>query len=404
MSRIERQYPQITKAVYERPWAIQPAMLAVIEEIVRLRAIGSPLTEEEIEARVSAAQNGPRNGAQRAQGVAVVPLYGVITQRANLMSAMSGGTSVEQLTRNLSEAIADPDIGAIVLDVDSPGGSVEGVTEAAATLRAMRGRKPIVAVANQQMASAAYWIASQADEVIASPSAQVGSIGVFGTHVDQSKADEQAGEKYTIVSAGKGKTSTNPHLPLTDDGLAELQALADDYYSLFVSDVTAGRGVTAEKVTDEWQAKLFSAKRALAGGLVDRIETLDATVRRLVVQANQTSLAAQHALASAGLTASEQIAVLMTSLSAEERSAVLAQHGTDAPSADADDTPRDERDETGEPAEAQASPRLSGGPEEVDADATDPDEARRRLAAARARAALAVAHVRNPSDEEVAHV
>jgi signal peptide peptidase SppA len=289
LSGAKRRYTQIAKAVYERPWAIQPAMLAVIEEIVRLRVAGTPLTDEEIDHRVAAASNGPRQGAARAQGVAVIPMYGVLSQRMDLMSDMSGGTSVEGLTRSFREALADPDIGAIVFDVDSPGGQVEGITELANEIRASRGAKPIVMVADAAMNSAAYWLGSQADEIVAIPSAQVGSIGVFGEHREQSGADEQAGETYTVISAGEGKATTNPHLPLTDEGRAELQAMADDFYALFVADVAAGRGVKASVITDEWKAQVFTAKRAKAAGLVDRIDTLDATVRRMVGKVNRAS-------------------------------------------------------------------------------------------------------------------
>jgi signal peptide peptidase SppA len=275
-----RRYTKVAEAIHSRPWAIQPAMLAVIEEVVQLRIAGTPLVDEEIAARVSAAQNGPRQGAAQSQGVAVIPVYGVLSQRMNLLTDMSGGTSVEGLTRAFRSAMADPDVGAIVLDVDSPGGGVEGITELAAELRAARSQKPIVAVANAIMASGAYWLASQADELIATPSAQVGSIGVIGHHVETSKADEIAGETYTVITAGKGKANQSGHVPLDDEGRAELQSMANAFYSLFVGDVAAGRGVTKAKVTDEWQASVLTAKAAKASGMVDRIDTLDATVAR----------------------------------------------------------------------------------------------------------------------------
>lgn len=380
-----RRYSHITKAVYGRPWAIIPSTLAVIDEILQLRAAGSPLTDEEIETRIAAAQNGPRSGAARAQGVAVIPVYGVISPRMDLMTAMSGGTSVEGLTRAFREAQADPDVGAIVLDVDSPGGMVDGIPELAAEIRAARGGKPIAAVADHMMASAAYWLGSAADEVIASPSAAVGSIGVIGHHVDYSKADEMAGETWTVISAGEGKEANSGHVPLTDDARAELQAMADDFYAAFSGDVAAARRVPVETVTDDWKAGVFTAKRAKSKGLVDRIDTLDATVRRMVVQANQTGQAAAHALAAAGLTAQEQISVLLSTLAPIDQRAVLDQH-----------TAR-----LGAEAEPLAQPEpksLPDGPEEATAGVDE----RGRLVAARARAVLATAHVRIPS-EEVSH-
>lgn len=319
-----RSYRHITEAIYGRPWALQPRMLGVIEEIVHLRAVGSPLTDDEIETRIAAASNGPRRGAQRAQGVAVLPVYGVISQRMTLMTAMSGGTSVEGLTRAFREAMADPDIGALVLDVDSPGGSVEGITELATEIRAARGGdKPIVAVANAVMASAAYWLASQADEVVASPSAQVGSIGVYGHHLETSRADDAAGETWTLISAGEGKEVNSSHVPLSDAGKAELQAMADSYYSLFVTDVAAGRGVPKAKVTGDWKAQTLAAKAAKAAGLVDRVDTLDATVRRLVGKVNRAGISAAAGTFDPGAeTPAERIAAAMTEMPIHEQAAL----------------------------------------------------------------------------------
>jgi len=403
MSAPTRRYTQITKAVYERPWALQPAMLAVIEEIVRLRAAGAPFTDEEIEARVAAADNGPRRGGLRAQGVAVIPIYGVITQRLNLMTAMSGGTSVEGITRDFREAMADPDVGAIVFDIDSPGGSVDGITELATEIRSARGVKPMAAVANPTMASAAYWIGSQADEVIGSPSAIVGSVGIIGMHHDVSKADEMEGVKVTLITAGAGKADGNEHLPLSDEGRAELQGIADDYYALFVGDVAAGRGVKATQVISGWKADVFTAKKAKTAGLVDRVETLDATVHQMILKANGAN---PSFLAAAGLLpVPEAISALMATLPIHEQAALW-------------DSERDRmiahyrererlRAKEGRPLSAQAREQLAAltpldvsDPVATDLDTDEPEEADAspphpmRLAAARASAALATSHVR----------
>ena len=373
-----RTYHQVARAVYERAWAIQPAMLAVLAEVVNLRITGNPLSDEEIEHRIAAAQNGPRGGASRAQGVAVIPIYGVISPRMDLMTAMSGGTSVEGIRRNFREAQADPDIGAIVFDVDSPGGAVDGIFELADEIRAARGGKPITAVANAMIASAAYAIASSADEIVVSPSGQVGSIGVVAMRPDQTAADEKLGVSYNVITAGGNKDTYNPHVALSDEGRAEIQGIVDDYYGMFVGAVTKSRNVPSAKVTDEWQANMFTAQKAVSAGLADRVDTLDATVRRMVIAANRSASAARHALASAGLTAQEQIGVLMSTLDPIEQRAVLAEYVAPITAA--------------EPAEAgPPDEHLPDGPEEVIA--SEDLEHRRRLAVARSRAALAVAHV-----------
>lgn len=327
MSDKARRYTQVAKAVYERPWAIQPAMLAVLAEVVNLRITGSPLTDDEIETRVAAAQNGPRQGASRAQGVAVIPIYGVISPRMDLMTAMSGGTSVEGIRRSFREAQGDPDIGAIVLDVDSPGGAVDGIFELADEIRAARGGKPITAVVNTQMASAAYAIGSAADEIVISPSGQAGSIGVVAMRPDQTGADEKLGVAWNVITAGGNKDTYNPHVALSDEGRGEIQSIVDDYYGMFVAAVQKSRNVPAATITDDWQAKMFTAQKAVKAGIADRVDTLDATIRRMVVEANRSSGAAAHALAAAGLTAQEQIGVLMSTLPVNEQLALLNAEG-----------------------------------------------------------------------------
>src|SRR6185295_35537 len=138
----------------------------------------------------------PRSGGV----VAVIPIMGTISHRAEAMQAASGGTSTEKLSQRFAQAISDPKVRGVVLDIDSPGGTVAGTPELAAQIRAARGSKPIVAFANAQAASAAYWLGAQADEFLVTPSGEVGSIGVFATHEDQSAAAATAGVKMTLIA------------------------------------------------------------------------------------------------------------------------------------------------------------------------------------------------------------
>jgi signal peptide peptidase SppA len=193
-------------------------------------------------------------------------------------------------------ALADPDVGAVLLDLDSPGGVVDGIPEAAATLRAMRGSKPIVAVANGMAASAAYWLASQADEMSVTPSGAVGSIGVYATHRDMSGAGKLQGVATTLVSAGKHKTEGNPWEPLSDEARAAIQHDVDHFYNLFTADVAKGRGVKqADVKTGYGEGRVMNAKDALAAGLVDRVETLGEAATRLSRRGAETSTARAEA-------------------------------------------------------------------------------------------------------------
>jgi signal peptide peptidase SppA len=287
-------YPRVVQWVRSQPWAILLEKLEAICEILAARAEGIVWTAEEIQQRLGAQTARPIR--QMTGTVAIVPVFGVIARRMNVISASSGGTSIEQLAGGFRAAQADPQVQAILLDVDSEGGTVYGVPELAAEIFAVRGSKPIVAVANSTMASAAYWIASAADEIVVSPSAEVGSIGVYGIHTDRSKADEQAGVKTTIISAGAYKAEGNPYEPLTDEARAYAQARVDEMYNLFVKDVARGRGVTPAAVREGYgQGRLVGAKQAVALGLADRLGTYDETMTRLAKGWRPARLAAETA-------------------------------------------------------------------------------------------------------------
>jgi signal peptide peptidase SppA len=274
-----KHYHRVLKMVSEHPWAILPARLDVIVEIMQMRAAGLAFTDEEIQARIGAA---PRPAPSTAGTVVVLPLHGVIAPRMNAMTQISGGTSVEVFGALVQRAVDAPGITAVVLDVDSPGGSVFGVEEVATKIRGLRGRKPIVAVANTMMASAAYFIASQADEIVASPSSQVGSIGVIATHTDESVADEKAGIKTTYITAGKYKGDAAPGVPLTESARSTMQGLVDSYYRAFVHAVAKGRGVPVSAVTEGYgEGAIVSARDAVKFGMADGLGTLDEVVARM---------------------------------------------------------------------------------------------------------------------------
>ena len=276
------QFERVLRSVFGEPWAILPSKLAVIADLVRFRAAGGHLTAAEIQDRIGAAVQ-QRPTAMRGGAVAVLPLHGVIHQRMNLMSEMSGGTSTEMFAQSFRAAMADDAIRAIVIDVDSPGGGVYGVDELAAEILRARGSKRVVAVANSLAASAAYYIASAAEEVVVTPSGEVGSIGVFTAHQDLSKAAEAEGVKTTLIAAGKYKVEGNPFEPLSDEARAELQSRVDAYYGLFVAAVARGRNVTAAQVRGGFgEGRVVGAREAVRLGMADRVGTLDETIGRLL--------------------------------------------------------------------------------------------------------------------------
>ncbi len=323
---METRYPHVVRAIAEQPWALQPEKLAAMLDVIRFRNAGGHLTLEEIHSRVGArryqAGEGyfepdterfyrPRRDAETgallgyfaldgtprpasAPVVAVLGIYGIISQRADMFTEMSGGTSIERVSARFRQALADPAVKAIVFDFDSPGGGVYGVDELAAEIREARGQKPSAAVANSLAASAGYWLASAAGELSVTPSGEVGSIGVYAAHEDLSGMMEQDGVKMTLISAGKYKTEGNPFEPLSDEAKGYLQGRVDDYYRAFVGAVAKGRGVTPESVRKGFgQGRVVGAQAAKAEGMADRIETLDEALRRIGARRKATPSVAE---------------------------------------------------------------------------------------------------------------
>lgn len=276
-------YEHIYAEVFHKPWAILPEKLATIAELVRMRAAGERLSDVEIRERIGA---GPRPRPNTPGTVALICVYGVISHRMNMMDDVSGGTSIEKLQASVRQAVADPSVKAIVFDVDSPGGSVDGVPELAEEILAARDKKKTVAVCNTMAASAAYWLACCASELVITPSGVAGSIGVFAAHEDVSKALETAGVRVSLISAGKYKVEGNPYEPLSDEAKAAIQDRVNAYYAMFTKGVAKARGVTAGAVRDGFgEGRLLMAADAVKENLADKIATLDDTLARFGVSA-----------------------------------------------------------------------------------------------------------------------
>lgn len=274
-------YKHILSTFVAEPWAMQPEKLDALCRFVEFKANGGTYTVEELAAR--GYQKTPADSPENSGSVAVIPVYGVLAQRMNLMSALSGGTSYQMLSAQLQSALADSNVSHVVLDIDSPGGAVPGAQELASEILALRGGdKKIVAQVNALAASAAYWIAAACDEIVATPSGRAGSIGVYAVHEDVSQMLEKEGVKLTYISAGKYKTEGNPSEPLSDDAKKFLQASVNQSYNAFVDGVAAGRGVTSEYVQDNFgQGRVFGAQDLVKRGMADRVATLNDTLAAL---------------------------------------------------------------------------------------------------------------------------
>jgi signal peptide peptidase SppA len=221
--------------------------------------------------------------ARVSDGVAVIGVYGpLVTRQSTMLYGAWGWTITEELVETFQAAVSDSAVKAIILDIDSPGGVAWGTAEASQAIYDARGKKPIYAIAHPVMASAVYWIGSAADKVYAVPSGEVGSIGVVSMHVDYSEALKTAGIKPTIITSGPKKAYANPYEPLSDEDRQRLQAESDAIYGEFLKAVARNRGMDRSTVEKTFGGGLvFSAKEALAVGMIDKIGTLDDVVERI---------------------------------------------------------------------------------------------------------------------------
>lgn len=277
--------------VVTAPWAVMPQTLDEIRNVYDAHVRGERIDVAAIEARLGRPLNNEQKPYQIINGVAVIPAMGVLAKRANMFQSVSGGTSTQVIGNMVDQAAVDPSVKAIVLDIDSPGGAVDGVQQLADKVRSVRGKKPIVTVADGQIASGGYWFGSAADEVyIADRTTVVGSIGVVYTHTDTSKQDEARGVKRTEITAGKYKRIAGQHEPLSEEGRATIQAQADHLYSVFVHDVAENRKVPVDQVlSDMADGRVFVGQQAIDAGLVDGVATLDETIARLSATQDRTN-------------------------------------------------------------------------------------------------------------------
>ena len=214
------------------------------------------------------------------KGVAVIPIVGSMSHRATGIEAMSGMTSYTTLQKQFEAAFDDPNVGSILMDIDSPGGSVAGAFDFRDYLMSKKGTKPVYALARDAMCSAAYLIGSTADKVYATQTARVGSIGVVAMHTDASGKMEKEGLKPTFISAGKFKTAGNPYEKLEGEKLKYLQDSVDESYDMFINAVADARGIDKKAIRDT-EARVYGGKKAVEIGLADGIRTYESVIAEM---------------------------------------------------------------------------------------------------------------------------
>ncbi len=239
-------------------------------------------------ATFKAAAGGPRTPRveqSRAKNVGLIRVHGAIETRPTELGQFLGMPSYEAIGQQFDAWMIDDSVSSIIFDIASPGGMVYGAMELAEKVFQSRGKKPTLAVANPVAASGAYWLASAAERLIVTPSGDVGSVGVISEHVDISAMLERVGEKVTVIRSSKSpyKAESTSVQPLSEEGMANLQARADTIYNQFVGDLARFRGVSVDYINDNFgKGRVVDAKSALKVGMVDRIDTFDGIVGKVL--------------------------------------------------------------------------------------------------------------------------
>ena len=286
-------FANLAQRLFNRPLAIHPDKAEVIMSALGerlgitqlMRLSGEQISadalawaDDEYEYR----DRGDR-GYDLAGSVAIVPVHGTLVQKLGCLRPYSGMTGYDGIRQAFLTALSDPDVEAIVLDIDSPGGEVSGCFDLVDTIYAARGKKPIWAILSDCAYSAAYAIASAADRITVPRTGGTGSIGVICMHVDFSKALTNAGVQVTFITYGDRKADGHPEIPLSKEALERFQADIDTMGQLFVETVARNRDIAASKVRDT-QAVTYLGEKSVAQGLADAVAAPDAAFRALLAE------------------------------------------------------------------------------------------------------------------------
>jgi signal peptide peptidase SppA len=268
---------RILTQLHDRPWAITARALNTILAIVERDA---PVDLEAVAARLGRPLENTGNNVQMHGSVAVLGVEGPIFRKANLFTELSGATSVELLSRDFHAALDNSMVSQIVLNINSPGGQVDGIGEFADQVRAGAAKKPVTAYVDGLAASAAYWIASAAQSIVANESAFLGSIGVVATITDRRDAQERQGvRQYEIVSSQSPNKRADVR---TDEGRAQIQDVVDALAEIFIGKVAQFRGTTPESVIAGYGGgKILVARQAIAAGMADQGGTFESLLAAL---------------------------------------------------------------------------------------------------------------------------
>lgn len=308
-----RHYPHLAARIFNTPLLIAPAKLDAIigglggrllgigdagmQGLIRAIAAGCAVETDQVAADLlgagmfSTRKGDPaQNGGYRiVDGVAVVGINGALVHRSRMEADSTFLLGYNDITAAVEDAMANSDVHAVLRAYESPGGEVQGAFEHAQRLADLRGKKPMLAIADGVAASAAYLSASAADEIVITGTGYAGSVGVVMRHVDLSRAMEMEGVAVDQIYAGDEKVDGNPFGPLTPAVRARFQAEVEGLYAMLLAAVATYRpklGIDALRAT---QARTYRGQAAIEAGLADRLGTTDQLISELAAQRSSRS-------------------------------------------------------------------------------------------------------------------
>ncbi len=290
-------YPHLMAMMFNQPLMIQPEKAQIIFSAVRERigAVGISELLPDGEGRYQDAdaldilradsllelsQKTASQSYIRANeitdmsgGIMPIKVHGTLIHRGGL-NPSSGSTAYQGISTKIQSAMHDPDVQAVLMNIDSSGGTVSGCFDLVDQVAALAKIKPVWAIIEDRACSAAYAIASACSNVLITQTADVGSIGVITLHMDHSKYLSKEGVKPTIIKAGALKALGNPYEPLDEEAFSLIQASINDCYDLFVEKVAENRNMNDQDVRAT-EAGVFGPTKSIELGLADGISTAD---------------------------------------------------------------------------------------------------------------------------------
>lgn len=276
-------------------WAMEPSALD------RYMRMAAHINRLEMSDEIKALYDDEEKQVRVQNGIARVPVRGPLVKSRGLIETIMGFSSTSEIQRMVEDAVADESVKQIVLEVDSPGGSVSGLAELADAIYTARDTKPVIAQVDGMAASAGYQIASQANQIFAGREDMVGSIGVKLMLYDFSQAFEEAGIEAVPIDTGEFKSAGEMGTEITEEQRADFQRLVDRYFDGFVDAIMRGRGMSEASVREVADGRVFIGSEAEGLGLIDGVQTLRETLTQLAQQNQSRSRLSQARVRLSGL-------------------------------------------------------------------------------------------------------